>query len=426
MLVDGSGPVTGADGNNVRVNFAEADAGGLAELERSTEAPRPETPIDPTQQDGGGGTGLGPDAGDAGVAETSADENAVGASGNDASQAGEATSGGKYRGMAAQYDEEFAEHSPLSGETGAKRSEEEIAEARRIAKLLAIRLDGDPADPEGPPPEYKKLAFLQAIPAMTLISTKEVLALAAAIFGGAAVSTFIRGIKISDGAETARAEASTPDPPGKALLGWGGKPNEDMQKRYDILADNLIKIWIQPLRRRGNEVTQEGNDIVVQQCLDVLKTEFPDLAGLIDHVGGATKDGKGEINVKEGKVPNRNGSNLKYGYSYPDLSFKGTIFGKWFAAYINTADRNLRGDWTSWERFSLARLIRNAGKDFVIAMRKLKKDDDREEYARDAREVCRVVMKNLQDRLNEEKKKQGKEGRNKKDDDKNNNGKERP
>jgi hypothetical protein len=236
------------------------------------------------------------------------------------------------------------------------------------------------------------------------------------VVGAATANKIWRGIMKSDRSETNHAEASTPIPGRKNFPGWGGNLDEETRERYDILGDDVIKILTEPLYRRGNKWTQEGNDIVVRECLDVLKTETPGLIGLIDHFAGASEDGKGKTPKPERRVDGQNAENPGKDASFPDMSIGGVINGKNIAAFINTASRNLRGDWTSWERFSLARLIYNAGDNFVAALRKLNKDDDREEYARDARKVCRDAMNYLQDRVNEENRKQDENKENDQDD----------
>jgi hypothetical protein len=408
ILVDGSGPVTGADGNSVRISFADAEAEGLALRGRSAEAQAPEAPEDPVPPDEGGRPDMGPNSG-AGAEEPapSTEENTATPEAPNSNQPGEAPSGGKQRGMAAQYYEEFSRSGALFDGIGSDRSEEEIAEARQVARLLAVRLDGDPRDPDGPPPEYRQVAFVPILLAAGVIGAEEAWILLTLFVGTVVATQLLRGNLGSSKPETGRAAARPPIPPGKAFPGAGGKADADSHQPYQLVADDLIKIWTKPLYSRGNKWTQEGNDIVVQQCLDVLNTEYPDLIGLINHIGGATVKGEGGTKVPELYKPGQNAQNPRSNSSRPDTSFGGRFGGVDFAAHINTAAMNRRGDWTSWERFSLARLIRNVGKDFVAAVRKLKKDDDREEYAHDVREACRDAMNALQDRLNELKKKQG-------------------
>ncbi len=68
---------------------------------------------------------------------------------------------------------------------------------------------------------------------------------------------------------------------------------------------------------------------------------------------------------------------------------------------MNTQDITKGGDASAWEKLSLARLIKNAGAEFVEAVRKLKKGDDEDAYRREVREKCRAVMKGLKKQLEE-------------------------
>ncbi len=408
MLVDGSGPVIGTDGNSVRISFADAEAEGLELRERSAEATPNEAaplemPEDPVRPDEGGLPSLGPGAEEP---APSTDENTAVPDVANAMQPGEAGGDGKQRGMAAQYYEAFARSGALFEGIGSERTEEEIAEARQVAQVLAVRLDGDPTDPDGPPPEYRKLAFVPVLLAAGAISAEKAWILLTLFVGTTVATQLLRGNLGSGKPKRGRAAARPPIPPGKAVPGAAGKADADSHQPYQLVADDLIKIWTKPLHSRGNKWTQEGNDIIIQQCLDVLNTEFPDLIDLVNHIGGATLNGKGEIKMPELYKPGPDAQNPRLNSSRPDTSLGGRYNGVDFAAHINSAARNLRGDWKAWERFSLARLIRNTGKDFVAAVRKLKKGDDREEYARDVREVCRDAMNALQDRLNELKQKQ--------------------
>ncbi len=59
------------------------------------------------------------------------------------------------------------------------------------------------------------------------------------------------------------------------------------------------------------------------------------------------------------------------------------------------------GNPSGWEKLSLARLIKNAGTEFVDAVRKLKKGDDEEAYRHEVWDKFRTIMKGLKKQLEE-------------------------
>ena len=174
---------------------------------------------------------------------------------------------------------------------------------------------------------------------------------------------------------------------------------------YQGLGQDLVELWTKPLlNSRGGAATQEGDNIVVQECLDVMETEFPDLVGIIDHIGGATEEGDGEVKVRQKHLYNAVDSKSRSGFSRPDTAFGGIFNGEKFEAFINTASRKVGGGLIKWEKISLARLIINAKGAFAEAMSKLKKDSDGDEFRKEARDVCRRAMTDLQRQIKELKK----------------------
>lgn len=71
---------------------------------------------------------------------------------------------------------------------------------------------------------------------------------------------------------------------------------------------------------RGDATTQRGNDIVVDECTKVIKAEFPELGDHIQHVGGATEEGKGVGKVAEEVINGPGGKWL--GGSRPDITWQ--------------------------------------------------------------------------------------------------------
>ena len=105
---------------------------------------------------------------------------------------------------------------------------------------------------------------------------------------------------------------------GKALLGGAAlagllslrgdtpegstKPAEgDAEARHrEALHTRGVDVFLKPFQEsRGDEHTERGNSIVVSECDKVLREEFPELKGRIEHSGGATVGGEGKKKVKE-------------------------------------------------------------------------------------------------------------------------------
>jgi hypothetical protein len=136
---------------------------------------------------------------------------------------------------------------------------------------------------------------------------------------------------------------------------------------------------------RGDADTQRGNDIAIDECLKVMKAEFPELGGHVQHVRGGTQDGMGKKAVKEEVV---NGPGDKWlGGSRPDITLQHGDDPK--ERYrINTA--SMRGEeMTKRERASFNNLLRNLGNDLASWMPKFRPGMDEDEYRAKAREVCR-------------------------------------
>ncbi len=173
-------------------------------------------------------------------------------------------------------------------------SEAERAQAHGLARRLSIRLQGNPDDPAKVHPEYEKVAFFLPLLWGGMIAADQVVAGLIAIYGAAKVYELTGGPSrtveaVKDLAGTARS-----DRPGKAPMPIPpGMTGEQSRKYYQGLSEDLIDLWTKPLESRGNATTQHGNKIVAKECHDVLKTEFPELLGKIDHIGGADFRGEG-------------------------------------------------------------------------------------------------------------------------------------
>lgn len=179
-------------------------------------------------------------------------------------------------------------------------------------------------------------------------------------------------------------------------------PNSD-QARREALADEFVKDITKPLEsHRGDATTQKGNDIVARECRAVLREDYPDLADIIEHAGGATVEGKGEEKISEKYIPNKErakqGLDGRPGSSNPDLSWKRGADADdegrnrdW--AHVNTVSTKADNETpTAWEQGSLNNLKKNVTKAIVGSMPKLGKDEDAEDYAEKVRAKCREIF----------------------------------
>lgn len=150
-------------------------------------------------------------------------------------------------------------------------------------------------------------------------------------------------------------------------------------------------------KRRGNEITKEGNDIVIEECRKAA-AEIPAWKDGFKHTGGGRADG---VDVKETYIPPTDefGRVIKgttRGSSYADITF--TLYDpatdSEFEFHINTTDMR-NGRMTPREQRGMARLIKNLRqRTSALAedIPKLRPDDDRQEYREMVRRKCREML----------------------------------
>jgi len=108
-----------------------------------------------------------------------------------------------------------------------------------------------------------------------------------------------------------------------AIAGKEAADNNDVVGRY---ITDLFNETRPMTSDRGDEPAVTGNDQVVRTCLAQLKTNYPDVAEHIEHVGGATRDGGGDKKLKEMYLPDAaakaEGRDGRKGSSNMDISFR--------------------------------------------------------------------------------------------------------
>lgn len=153
--------------------------------------------------------------------------------------------------------------------------------------------------------------------------------------------------------------------------------------------------------RLGKKATRDTNDIIVQECNELLSDEFSHLKDKVWHIGGATENGAGEKPKKETYIRNRDAP--------PDRKTLGSGAGD--VTYGNdelkspinsTTVRKSDGMPTASEKRGLEKLGRLLGEDMIPWVRKLLsgyKPDDIDEVREQSRNACREAFKRLEKKL---------------------------
>ncbi len=167
----------------------------------------------------------------------------------------------------------------------------------------------------------------------------------------------------------------------------------------DLFLEELLRPYRE--NRRGDEFTQYGNDMIVQEGRKILKAEFPDLSKRIKHAGGASIKGLGKKKIEEKYFQNSE-TNGKQGSSYPDIYYKHRTLPKKDPrrhGALNTVDMNKSGDPTKRERDNKDKLIRNMESDLVETLPKFRPGDDEPAFRESSRQKLREFFGRWQDLL---------------------------
>jgi peptidoglycan hydrolase-like protein with peptidoglycan-binding domain len=203
-----------------------------------------------------------------------------------------------------------------------------------------------------------------------------------------------------------------PDPRPDGIGTPADPPKIETLPGREALEDDIVKEMTKPLEsHRGNAWTQRGNDIVAEECRNVLKELYPDDETFIKHIAGATQDGKGLRELSEIRVPRPDAKpGDSKGSRYPDLSWSDTRSDRLDnSAHLNTATTRKsstpnKSVYTSREQESFEGLIKNldtdenkelyrkAGKDLATIMDKYEPGMTEEEYRKNARKACEEVF----------------------------------
>jgi hypothetical protein len=139
--------------------------------------------------------------------------------------------------------------------------------------------------------------------------------------------------------------------------------------------------------RRGSEATLEGNNILARECKAAIDASR--LADVVEHIGGASRDGEDKNYVEERTIDTPNGKRR------PDYSM-GQLGERWAeqpSGHVNTASTRVDGSLTGREQRARD-AVANGLKDeeLIQTIPKFQEGDDPKEYAKIARAACDRVV----------------------------------
>jgi hypothetical protein len=197
--------------------------------------------------------------------------------------------------------------------------------------------------------------------------------------------------------------------------GHGGRSLEgkDDRAHAEALRERAIDLFFKPFyESRGDAYTEKGNSIAVRACEKVMSEEFPDLKGRLVHTHGATKNGKGQIKLKEAVIPGPDSEQPKLGSVRPDLTYEyldeisdaaaeGNDESKKRRLLVNTVDVLKDGTTpTARERKALEKMPALGGW-IVRHMPKLRPGMDEAEYEAMVTEKCREFFRDVREKAKE-------------------------
>jgi hypothetical protein len=138
----------------------------------------------------------------------------------------------------------------------------------------------------------------------------------------------------------------------------------------------------------------EGNNILARECKAAIDASR--LADMVEHIGGASKDGRDEEYVEERTMYTPDGQRR------PDYSMgkKDDKELRYPSGHVNTASTQIDGSLTAREqraRDAMAKQLQD--EDLIQTIPKFKEGDDPKEYAKLARAACERVVSALEKRM---------------------------
>jgi hypothetical protein len=167
-------------------------------------------------------------------------------------------------------------------------------------------------------------------------------------------------------------------------------PDDARNEIGGAIADTIVeRTYGNREDKRGSEATLEGNNILARECKAAIDASR--LADMVEHIGGASKDGEDEKYMKEKMV----GGGSDQRGRFPDYSMgvEGDEKSKLPSGHINTASIRADGTLTGREqraRDAIARKLED--EELIQTIPKFKDGDDPKEYAKIARAACNRVV----------------------------------
>ena len=167
-------------------------------------------------------------------------------------------------------------------------------------------------------------------------------------------------------------------------------PDDARQEIGGAIADTIVeRTYSDREDKRGSDATLEGNNILARECKAAIDASR--LADVLEHIGGASQDGKDQEYKKEKMVGGKKDQRGRF----PDYSMgaKGDKGSELPSGHINTASTRADGSLTGREqraRDAIAQRLQD--KELIQTIPKFKDGDDPKEYAKIARAACDRVV----------------------------------
>ncbi|MFN8703505.1 MAG: hypothetical protein ACK5X0_15470 [Rhodospirillales bacterium] len=201
----------------------------------------------------------------------------------------------------------------------------------------------------------------------------------------------------------------TPAPSAEKLPGFPDLTDEDRKTlenipvipddaRHEIggaIADMIVeRTYDNREDKRGSEATLEGNNILARECKAAIDASH--LADMVEHIGGASKDGEDQNYVEERTIDTPDGKRR------PDYSMgqPGERWAEQPSGHVNTATTRADGSLTGREqraRDAIAKGLKD--EELIQTIPKFQEGDDPREYAKIARAACDRVVGALEKRM---------------------------
>ena len=170
-------------------------------------------------------------------------------------------------------------------------------------------------------------------------------------------------------------------------------PDDARNEIGGAIADTIVeRTYGNREDRRGSEATLEGNNILARECKAAIDASR--LADMVEHIGGASKDGEDQKYMEERTI--KTGGNSR---RLPDYSM-GQPEKEWAdypSGHVNTASTRADGSLTAREQRARDAIAKELDDEELIqTIPKFREGDDPKEYSKIARAACDKVVRTLE------------------------------